>query len=316
MSIVKLNNDARLVVIVAELGGRTSFLALEDAVEIAQVVETATETDFRNAARRVNEHSGGIAQAHVDDVVGEVASGVQLEEPAEGAGAHAGDVGQRGQSHLVHIVFADVVFHFQYATAVVLDSYFGVAAGGKGARAVATRKLIENGEELLHGIEPVLDGAERIEHAIDLHDGRQRETKPFARLVHHLSHADERIAPEEVVLVHVEIELDGDFADILVAAFVLLPDMLKVGTGDEHQVVVANHLARIAHNAAHATGMLNKVEFIDLVVVDGIGELFFVPVGYVENVFSHERGDLVYYVSIVGHGSWVRVMSSEFYRYD
>ena len=67
------------MVILTELRGGTAFPLLEDAVEVAQVVETALETDLGNALRRVHQHTAGIAQSLLDDILAEVASGMELE---------------------------------------------------------------------------------------------------------------------------------------------------------------------------------------------------------------------------------------------
>ena len=65
-----------LVVILPELRGVAIFFLFEDAVEIAQVIESAVETNFWNAPACIDEHSRSSAQPDVDNVVGEVAPGV------------------------------------------------------------------------------------------------------------------------------------------------------------------------------------------------------------------------------------------------
>ena len=47
--------------------------------------------------------------------------------------------------------------------------------------------------------------------------------------------------------------------DIVAGAIALLPYMLQIRTSYQHQVVIANHLARVAHNATNAWGMLYKL---------------------------------------------------------
>ena len=64
------------MIILAELRGRTTFLLLEDAVEVAQIVESALETDFGNAPGSVDEHTAGIAQTHLDDIIAQVTARV------------------------------------------------------------------------------------------------------------------------------------------------------------------------------------------------------------------------------------------------
>ena len=113
------------MIVFAKLRWRTSFLALEDTVEVAQVVETALKGNLRNAPAGVYQQSGGIAQTDVDDVFGEIAPCMVCEEATEGTWTHAGNVRQLRQANLVLIVLVDEVFHFQYPPAVVLDGDFG-----------------------------------------------------------------------------------------------------------------------------------------------------------------------------------------------
>ena len=56
------------MIVLTKLTRRASLLLLEDAFEVAQIVESAVETDFADALGCIHEHSGGIAQAKVDDV--------------------------------------------------------------------------------------------------------------------------------------------------------------------------------------------------------------------------------------------------------
>lgn len=56
------------MIVLTELTRRASLSSFEDAVEVAQIVESAVETDFADALGCIHEHSGGIAQTKVDDV--------------------------------------------------------------------------------------------------------------------------------------------------------------------------------------------------------------------------------------------------------
>ena len=51
------DNHPCFVVVFAKFRGTTALALLEDAVEIAEVVETTFETDFRDALRSVDEHA-------------------------------------------------------------------------------------------------------------------------------------------------------------------------------------------------------------------------------------------------------------------
>ena len=81
--------------------------------------------------------------------------------------------------------------------------------------------------------------------------------------------------------------------DIVAGAIALLPYMLQIRTSYQHQVVIANHLARVAHNATNAWGMLYEVKFEYLMVMNGIGELFFMSFGNIEYILSRQLGNLM-----------------------
>ena len=59
---------------VAEFCGRTTFLSLKDAIEVAHVVITALKTDFGNGLGGVYQHARGISHAYIDDVIAEPAA--------------------------------------------------------------------------------------------------------------------------------------------------------------------------------------------------------------------------------------------------
>ena len=234
-----------------------------------------------------------MAQTKVDDVLAEVATRVELEEAAERRGTHAGDVSQLGETDLVAVVGVDEGLHLMHATAVAGHLDLGEARGGERTGTLAARQLVEDGEELHEGVEPVLDAAQRVELTIDLHDSIEGEAKALLRLDHHLLHRVEGVAIEDGALAEVDVELDGDLADVVALAVALLPDVFEVWTGDEHEVEVANHLAGVTDDAAHTGGMLDEIELIDLMIVDGIGELLLPPVGDVKDVLAHQGRYLV-----------------------
>ena len=138
-----------------------------------------------------------------------------------------------------------------------------------------------------------IHGTEGVELLIDVHDGIHREAKSLARLVHHLLHRVEGVASEDAAIGDIDVELDGNLADIIAGAFVLLPDMLEIRTGNQHQVVFTNHLVRVAHNAAHTLGMLDEIKFVDFMVMDGIGKLLLAPIRNIEHILAHQRRDFV-----------------------
>ena len=288
-----LDDNARLMIILTELGGTAALALTEDAVEVAQVVETATIAYLRNRVGAVDELPASIAESQVDDVIAEVTACMELEETAERRGTHACNVGQLGQSDLILVVGIDITLHLLDATAVARDLDLGKAAGSKGACTVVLGELIEDGQELHEGVKAVLDLTERVELLIDVHDGVHGEAESLAGLEHHLLHRIEGIAGEDATFGEIDVELDRNLTDIIAGALILLPDVLQVGAGDEHQVVFANHLVGIAHDATHTLGMLHEIEFVDLVVMDGIGKLLLSPISDVEHILTHQRRDLM-----------------------
>ena len=281
------------MVVFAKFGGTAALALLEDAVEIAEVVEAAAVTDLGNGTVAVDQLSAGVAQTEVDDVLAEVAARMELEEATERRGAHAGDVSQLGEADLVAVMSVDEGLHLVDAAAVAGHLDLGKARGRERTGTLAARQLVEDGEELHKGVEPVLDAAERVELTIDLHNGVEGEAEALLRLDHHLLHRVEGVAVEDGSLAEVDVELDGDLADVVALAVALLPDVFEVGTGDEHEVEVANHLAGVADDAAHTGGMLDEIELIDLMIVDGIGELLLPPVGDIKDVLAHQGRYLV-----------------------
>ena len=67
--------------------------------------------------------------------------------------------------------------------------------------------------------------------------------------------------------------------------------MLQVLARDQHQVIVADDLHRVAHDAAHALGILREVQFKLAVAVDGVSEFLLPPVGNVKAIAFRQRRD-------------------------
>ena len=57
------------MVVFAEFRRTAAFLLPEDTVEIAQIVEATTVTDLGNGMGAINQHTTGIAQTHIDDII-------------------------------------------------------------------------------------------------------------------------------------------------------------------------------------------------------------------------------------------------------
>ena len=82
-------------------------------------------------------------------------------------------------------------------------------------------------------------------------------------------------------------------------AVVLIPCVLQ-SAADQHQVVLAEHLDAVAHDAARSVAVFHEVQLHFLVLVKGIGEGFLVAVHHQETVFLSKRRDFCDY--FVCHG--------------
>jgi hypothetical protein len=88
-------------------------------------------------------------------------------------------------------------------------------------------------------------------------------------------------------------ELHRHLMNVRALAFMLLPYMLQLGAGDEHKVVLADNLTGISYGTPTSFTILHKVQFKDLMTVDGIGKLLLMPVGHVHEVVVGQRSYLV-----------------------
>lgn len=116
-----------------ELAWRASFLFLEDAVEVAEIVESAIKTYLADTLGGIYQHAGSIPQTQVDDILRDISAGMELEETAERTAAHACQRGKLRQTEFIHIVLGDEILHLQDAPAIVFYRYLGITAGSQGA---------------------------------------------------------------------------------------------------------------------------------------------------------------------------------------
>ena len=87
--------------------------------------------------------------------------------------------------------------------------------------------------------------------------------------------------------------------DGVALAVVLVPCVFQPAAY-EHQVVLAEHLDTVAHDATSSVAMFNEVQLHLLVLVQGVGEGIFVAVHHEETVFLAKRCDLRNY--FISHG--------------
>lgn len=71
----KSDNQFRFAVVLTELFRGAPFSLFEDAVEVGEVVEATVVADLADGVGGVDQQAGGIAQADVDDVVGDGLTG-------------------------------------------------------------------------------------------------------------------------------------------------------------------------------------------------------------------------------------------------
>ena len=189
-----LYDNSGLMIVLSELTWRAPLLLLEDAVEVAEIVESAIKTYLADALRGIYQHAGSITQTQVDNILRDVSARMELEESAEGTRAHTRQRGEIRQTEFIHIVLRDIVLYLQNTSAVILHRYLGIAARCQGSRILTLRQFIKNGEKLLHGIKAILYSTQGIQQMIYLHYRLQGKAKSFLRLLHHAGNAGIRIS--------------------------------------------------------------------------------------------------------------------------
>ena len=123
------DNDPCFVVVFAKFGGTATLALLEDAVEVAEVVEAAAVADLSDGTTTVDQQSAGMPQAEVDDVLTKVAACVEFEEATERRCTHAGNVSQLRESDLIAVMGINKGLHLMYAAAVAGHLDLGKARG-------------------------------------------------------------------------------------------------------------------------------------------------------------------------------------------
>lgn len=277
-------------VVFAEGFGGAAFFAFEDAVEIGDVVEATFEADFGDGLCGVDELAGGVADAHVDDVVGECASGTQLEEAAEGGGGHAGQ-----GSHVVEvdgpcIVAVDGFLHLEYAPGVAGGMDVGEGCGGKQMVVGSDAEKIHDLEQAKHAYETRLRLGEVVETVVDFHDGGQMEGDAGLGVGQEGAEATHLGLAEEGTVEEVGGELYGDFAHVGGIAMMVFPTVLYVGA-EEDEVVGIDLFDTVADDAACTVAVADEIELVFLVAVDGVVEVGFVAVDEIEAIAVAQGGD-------------------------
>ena len=112
------DNHPRFMVVFAEFGRTTALTFPADAVEVAKVVEATMVTDLGDGVRTVDKQSASMPQTQIDDIVAEVATRMEFEEPAERGIAHAGNVGNGRKTDFLAVMTIDISLHLLHTAAV------------------------------------------------------------------------------------------------------------------------------------------------------------------------------------------------------
>lgn len=271
------------MVVVAEGRGGATLLLLEDAVEVADVVESALVAYLRHVDSAVHQEARGMAEPNVDDVVGDGLARPHPEETAEGGRRHAGDVGEGLKPDFLLEVLVDVFLHPPYPLALgrVLDVGEGLA--GKQVVVGLEGEFVQNLQQAQHAVESRLRIGDVRQLAIKFHNGRQLEGNSSLGILEHRPEAAELVLGKELLAQQVERELNGNLVDGMALAVVLVPGVLQAAA-HENEVVPAEHLDGIAYDSPCPVAILHEIEFHLVMLVQWIGESLLVPVHHVEAI--------------------------------
>ena len=141
---------------------------------------------------------------------------------------------------------------------------------------------------------------------VHLHDGLHGETKSALCTLQHPTDTVELVLVDNVPEEQVGRELNGNLPNIPGGTFMLLPYMLQLLTGYQHQVIITDNLGRIAHHTAYAGSMFREVQFILCVTMDGVGKFCFATIGNIETVTFRQRGYFPHDIVLVFHRHWLK----------
>lgn len=193
----------------AELVGRHSFLAFEDAIEIGHVIESAAESDLGNGHVRIDEHTRDMSQADFGQRIDETLSGRLFDEAAERNFGHVNRFSDIPQGDL-SVEIAVHVGKNRLQTLRIRDILLlGKGQVGEQLPVGGERERIENGQDIeqrLHtaGRTPFVDALESGSHF----EGRLfRKEHPAPGLLEKLPEGCQRIAVQQLVVDQIGAEL-------------------------------------------------------------------------------------------------------------
>ena len=116
------------MVVFAELRRATALSLLKNAIKIAEVIEAAGITDLSHRVGTINQHTTSITQALIDDILAQISTRMQLEEPTESRSAHARQISKRVETDFLLIVLLNIILHFLHAATVARHLNLGKTA--------------------------------------------------------------------------------------------------------------------------------------------------------------------------------------------
>ncbi len=209
----------------------------------------------------------------------------------------------------------NVFLHLLYPAAVRESLYLGKRRTGQHPGIVIEGKFVKDTEKVHHGIKALLLGSQLVQPVVHLHDGLHGEAKSALCTLQHPTNTVELVLVDDVPEEQVGRELDGNLPNISGGTFMLLPYVLQLLTGYQHQVIITDNLGRIAYHAADTGSMFRKVQFIFCMAMDGVGEFCFVTVGNIETVTFRQRGYLPHDIVLVFHRHWLKSIMPQIYSF-
>ena len=161
----------------AELVGRHSLLAFEDAVEIGHVIESAAESDLGNGHVRIDEHTRDMPQADFGQRIDKALSGRLFDEAAERNFGHVDRFGDIPQGDLSVEIVVHVGKNRLQALRIRDILLLGKGQVGEQLPVGGERERIEDGQD----IEQRLHTADRTPFVDALEGGSHFESRLFRK---------------------------------------------------------------------------------------------------------------------------------------
>ena len=253
-----------------------ALFPFEGAVEIGYAAESAGSCDPGNGSLGIDQQARGMSQPYIIEEIDEVGTRLGLEETAEGCLCHIHQFGGFGQAqgaaeisiHKIDQLLHPSAVHIDIVGIVDLISGQGPGIGGFG-------QLVQDGHQFQHGVEARLQfeffepgryPPDRIAGEEDTFQGLFEEAPDGAQL-----------GPFQKYFVKkVFVKLYRYLVDLFTFAFVCKPGMGYV-RADQHQFKVLDLFHAVAHDPFDAPGVLDKIQFVFLMVMHREVKFCFIP---------------------------------------